>query len=249
MAAGSPLAVVIGLLAILGGILGGAPGRPWRAGLPRLTGLRSRPGADRRLTWLALPWLVLPPALLLAASEVMPAYNFRYLVFCMPGTALLAGAGLAALGPAVRAAALALIVVLAAPTQLSIRVPGTGMRAVSQYLAVRERPGDAVIYPGSGVPPWYLAYPNGLGRLRDIWMGKSGPASARLYGVRVSVPVLENRERGVCRVWAAEMTPPWLNPAQYLPGFRLARASQPQPGVRLWLFTRPNCAPAPGRRR
>jgi mannosyltransferase len=247
MAAGSTLAIVIGLLAVLGGIIGGTPARSWLAGLPRLTGLGSLPGgADRRLTWLALPWLVLPVAMLLAASEIIPAYSFRYLVFCLPGTALLAGAGLAALGWAVRAVALALIVVLVAPTQLSIRVPGTGMRAVSQFLAVRERRTDAVIYPGSGVPPWYLAYPNGLGRLRDIWMASSGPASGRLYGLRVSTPVLEQRERGVCRVWAVEMSPPWLNPAQYLPGFRLAGAWQPQPGVRLWLYAKPGCVSAQG---
>jgi mannosyltransferase len=247
MAAGSALAGVIALLVIMGGILGGTPAPPRRAGPGRLTGLWSRAGGrDRRLTWLALPWLVLPPAMLLAASEIEPAYSFRYLVFCLPGTALLAGAGLAALGWAMRAVVLALMVALIAPTQLSMRAPGAGMRAVSQFLAARERRGDAVIYPGSGVPPWYLAYPNGLGRLRDIWMAESGPASGRLYGVRVSLPVLETRERGVCRVWAAEMSPPWISPAQYLPGFRLAHAWQPQPGVRLWLFTRPSCAAAPG---
>ena len=234
------LAAVVGLLAVLGGM--------------------ARSG--QRLTWLALPWLVLPPAMLLAASEIKPVYNFRYLVFCLPAAALLAGAGLAALTPGRTAArrrssralrwaglagALAVIVALVAPTQVSIRVPGTGMRAVSQFLAARERPGDAVIYPGSGVPPWYLAYPGGLGRLRDIWMGESGPAAGRLYGVHVSLPVLEQRERGVCRIWAAEMTPPWADPAQYLgPGFRLAGAWQPQPGVRLWLYQRPGCAPTPG---
>jgi mannosyltransferase len=320
------LAVVTGLLAMLG-IVGATPapsgrsGLPWRpvlAGLsPRpvlagllwraaLAGLLWRPGLGRgpgaartshSLTWLALPWLVLPPAMLLAASEIKPAYNFRYLVFCLPAMALLAGAGLAVLaggnralpggypqnpdgpeqphahkapmtpspgprpprafdGPGIQrrvrrwaapSAVLGLIVALVAPTQLSIRVPGTGMREVSQFLAARERPGDAVIYPGSGVPPWYLAYPDGLGRLRDIWMAESGPATGRLYGIRVQVPVLLQRERGVCRIWAVEMTPPWPDPAPDLaPGFQLADKWQPQPGVWLWLYQRPGCTPAPG---
>src|SRR5215469_7846007 len=203
--AGGPtaLAVVVGVLAVLGGMAGpparpglarpaGLPRRPVLTGLARLTGQAPGPaGAGRTLTWLALPWLALPPAMLLAVSEIKPVYNFRYLVFCLPAVALLAGAGLAALTPgrtatrpdssrALRwaglACALAIIVALVAPTQLSIRVPGTGMRTVSLFLAARERPGDAVIYPGSGVPPWYLAYPDGLGRLRDIWMAESGPA-------------------------------------------------------------------------
>jgi mannosyltransferase len=204
----------------------------------------------------------------------MPIYTFRYLIFCLPAVTLLAGAGLAALAPgddlpgtlrgadgaqvasrkaparrpgwARWAAVLALIVALVAPAQLSMRIPGTGMRAVAQFLAARQRPGDAVIYPGSGVPPWYLAYPDGLGRLRDIWMAESGPASGRLYGLRVTEPVLKLRERGICRVWAAEMTPPWLSPAQYVPGFRLVGRWQPQPGVRLWLYQRPGCTRPPG---
>jgi mannosyltransferase len=253
LAAGSAaLAVVTGLLATVAGLLDGPAARPWRARLARLLRpLSPGPagGTGARLTWLALPWLALPPAMLLAASEIKPVYNFRYLVFCLPAVTLLAGAGLAALRWAVRAAALALIVAVVAPTQVSIRAPGTGMREVSQFLAAHERPGDAVIYPGSGVPPWYLAYPDGLGRLRDIWMAESGPASGRLYGVRVQLPVLEQRERGVCRIWAAEMSPPWPSPAQYVPGFELAGAWRPQPGVRLWLYQRPGCAPAPGARR
>ena len=302
------LTVVAGLLTVLG-IFGGTPvpfGRTELAWLPGQAGpapLRGQEAGPTRtglsLTWLALPWLALPPALLLAASEIKPVYNFRYLVFCLPAMTLLAGAGLAVLtqgigfpgtprgaivprtakrqppprrqgqaadlGPgrprvpgdpgtlrrvlgwAVPATALCLIVTLVAPTQLSIRVPATGMRQVSQFLAVHERPGDAVIYPGSGVPPWYLAYPDGLGRLRDIWMAESGPASGRLYGVRVTLPVLLQRERGICRIWAVELAPPWSDPAPDLaPAFRLAGTWQPQPGVRLWLYQRPGCAPAPG---
>lgn len=129
----------------------------------------------------------------------------------------------------------------------AIRVPGTGMRSVSQFLAARERPGDAVIYPGAGVPPWYLAYPAGLGRLRDIWMAGSGPATGRLYGIRVTGQVLRHRELGVCRIWAVDLTPPWPDPAvDVRPGFRLAGHWQPQPGVWLWLYQRPGCGQVPG---
>ncbi len=50
---------------------------------------------------LAVPWLLLPPALLIGASRFTPLYQFRYVMFCAPAGALLAGAGLAALAQGV----------------------------------------------------------------------------------------------------------------------------------------------------
>ena len=99
---------------------------------------------------------------------------FRYLVFCVPAVALLAGAGLAAARLVMRAVAAAVILALIVQAQLAIREPGTGMRAVSRFIAARERPGDAVIYPGTGIPPWYLAYPDGLGNA-CVTSGWPGP--------------------------------------------------------------------------
>src|SRR5579863_1799875 len=67
---------------------------------------------------LAVPWLFLPPALLFAVSVshvIHPVYVFRYIAFCIPAAALLAGTALAALarravGWAVAVAALVVIV-------------------------------------------------------------------------------------------------------------------------------------------
>jgi hypothetical protein len=42
-----------------------------------------------RLVALCLPWLVLPPVILLTASRAHPVYTFRYIVFCIPAAALL----------------------------------------------------------------------------------------------------------------------------------------------------------------
>jgi mannosyltransferase len=212
-------AALIGLLAVLGGTASGPPPA-------------SRP---RALTWLAAPWLVLPPLLLMTASEIRPVYSFRYAVFCLPAVALLAGAGLAVLGRPGRFAAVGLIVSLALPAQLTLRVPVSGMRAAAQVLADRARPGDAVIYPGTGIPPWYLAYPQEFGRLHDIGLARSGPAAGRLYGTRVSLSVLLRRESGYGRIWAVETGPGWPDPARYLaPGFHLLDAFRPGNGA-VWL--------------
>jgi mannosyltransferase len=55
-------------------------------------------GGRRMTGWttasLAVPWLVLPPVVLLVVSLALPVYVERYVVFCMPATALLTAVGL-----------------------------------------------------------------------------------------------------------------------------------------------------------
>ena len=206
-AASAPAAVVIGLLGVLGGFRAGAAARAGAAGWG--------------LTWLALPWLVLPPLILLAVSAITPVYVGRYVTFCLPAVALLAGTGLAALRWPNGAGALALVVVLVAPAQLAMRAQGGGMQMVGQFLSVHRRPGDAIVYPEPSIPPWYLAYPEGFGQLRDLSMGRTPAAAGTLFGIAVSLPVLKRREESVRRIWIVPLT--GRNPAAYLaPRFRLA---------------------------
>jgi mannosyltransferase len=191
----------------------------------------------KRLAWLTLPWLALPPVVMLAISQVKPVYNFRYVVFCVPAVALLAGAGLGALGRAWRAGVAVTVVALALPAQISMRAPGSGMREAARFLATHERPGDAIVYPGTGIPPWYLAYPGGFGRLADIGLARSPAASGRLYGVSVAVPVLKRREQHAGRIWVVQ-TGPWLDPAPYVnPDFGLLHTWNLSHGsLRIWLY-------------
>jgi len=207
-------AVVIVALTAAGGIFGAA-----RAVLPGRGALAAARGPDRSLAWLALSWLVLPPAILVAASEIKPVYNSRYITFCLPAVALLAGAGLAALRRPARVAALALVAALVAPTQLAYRAPGGGMEAVAQFLGSHEQPGDAIVYPYGSIPPWYLAYPAAFSRLRDLSLSQTPAAAGRLNADAVPLSVLYQRERDVDRIW---MLPGKWNPAVFAPGFRLA---------------------------
>ncbi len=211
-----------------------AAGRPAVEAIP--------PGA---LAWLALPWLILPPAALWLASLVYPVYSVRYITFCLPAVALLAGAGLAALNGPVAAGALAAAVALSVPAQIAVRVPRAGteagaLQAVTRMLAAHERPGDAIVYPGGAIPPWSLAYPRGFSRLRDLSLAEPGAEAGTLYGRRVSMAVLWRREHGVRRIFVVEVGPPWISPARYLaPGFRLAWQVQPAgTTARVWLYTR-----------
>jgi mannosyltransferase len=54
--------------------------------------------AEWALTAAALPWMVLPPAILLIAAQFKPVYELRYLEYCLPAVALLVGAGIASVG-------------------------------------------------------------------------------------------------------------------------------------------------------
>ena len=76
-----PLIPLVAIVA-LGGAAAG-----WHSG---------RPGQPA-LAMVALPWLVLPPVILIAVSQIHPAYVERYVIFCIPALALLSAAGLTGL--------------------------------------------------------------------------------------------------------------------------------------------------------
>jgi mannosyltransferase len=214
-----PAAVAIGLLGLLF-LLRGTRAARWTS---RSRMWLRREGPGRGLAWLALPWLLLPPVTLVAVSFIKPVYFSRYVTFCVPAVALLAGAGLAAMRWWAGVSALALIVALIAPGQVAMRVPGGGTRMVAQFLSAHERPGDAIVYPEPSIPPWYIAYPQGFGQLRDLSLDQTPAASDRLFATTVPVAVLLRREQGVRRIWIIPVRGD-RNPASYLaPGFRLTR--------------------------
>jgi mannosyltransferase len=189
-------AVIIAALAALGSVCADWPGR-------------KRP--DDSLTWLCLPWLVVPPVILLVASEWMHVYGAGYVLYCVPPVALLAGAGLASLWTPWRVAVFGLIVLLVLPAQLAARQPdahGDNIRAAASFLQERARQGQAVLYETNGtwaVPDWALAYPYGFAKLRDIGE-QSPPAKVNdLFGSVVSPTVLQQRMRQVSALWVIEL--------------------------------------------
>jgi mannosyltransferase len=184
-----------------------------------VTEVRRRHRQGFTVTEVALPWLALPPLILLAVSLVHPAYVERYIIFCLPALALLSAAGLAWLarlvaGTAGRHAprfawvpsavlAAALAAALAGPQQ-SIRLTSArpdNLRAVSAVVAANERPGDAVIYIPSEALVVSMAYPAPFSRLRDLALARSPVASGTLTGVTVHPSAVPGRFAGVRRVW------------------------------------------------
>lgn len=228
---------VLGALAVLGAVRA-----DWPDGARRGTARSAWAGRDERvLSWLALPWLALPPACLMVASLiVLPVYTISYVTYCLPAVALLAGAGLAALARPIRLGALVIVAMLVLPAQQTVRGPHYEgwLRAASAMLEHHERPGDAVYWLGA-VPSWNIAYPDGFGKLRDIALGESAAQAGRLVGPDAPLPVINQRLRGVQRLWIIELGT-WHNPPPGLaltPGFRTGEQLRAG-NVRMWLYVR-----------
>jgi mannosyltransferase len=169
---------------------------------------------------LTVPWLVLPPAVLLAVSVTDPVYDERYVVFCAPAAALLMAGGLVWLAGLARMTrpgqdhpaaavvpALALLAMMAAvlvgPQQHARTTAARldDLRQVSAIVAAEGRPGDAVMFMPWNTRVASLAYPDPFLRLRDIGMARSPIASATLTGVPVSPRLMARRFAGARRVW------------------------------------------------
>jgi mannosyltransferase len=201
-----------------GGTAAAVPARP-------LTAWAGRP--ERALSLLAVPWLLLPPGVLLIASEFKPVYELIYLEYCLPAVALLVGAGLSAIGWPLRLAALSLVVILGLPMQYNIRLPLSNgyIGSAAAFVGLHEKPGDAIYYPDqAGVPNWWNnVYPDEFNGLREIGLAQTMAQANRLVGTSAPLPVLEQQLRSVNRLWMVEMRGEWLDPPFSLrPDFRLA---------------------------
>ncbi|MFC1419390.1 glycosyltransferase family 39 protein [Streptacidiphilus cavernicola] len=162
-----PLVLVAVLLVALrrspGGRSGGSPGR------------RRGPVA------LAVPLLLLPPGVLLLVSLQHSFYQPRYVLYALIGLSFLIGAGWDAAArrlpvrpePAAVAAlaAVAATAALGIPAQLQLRQSdghGSDARALAEAVAVRARPGDAVVFASLPARSIAFAYPRDFAGTADV---------------------------------------------------------------------------------
>jgi mannosyltransferase len=128
-------------------------------------------------------------------------------MFCIPAVALLGGAALAALGPAVGPVALVLVLLLALPAQFRERRPdghGDNIRGLDALIAAAARPGDGVYYVQEGARTAAAAYPYGLDRLRDVALSRNAVQAGKLAGTNVGILLLPARLARARRVWVVE---------------------------------------------
>jgi mannosyltransferase len=199
---------------------------------------------------LAVAWLVLPPVILIAVSQVTPVFAVQYVVFCAPAIALLVGEGLAAMRilPCLLTAGLLLALVVPAQLQQRRENSREDLRAAASVLQRSARPGDAILFSTSLRRTAASAYPNAFAPLADVALVESPDVVGSYGGVEAGGRRLIARLARVRRVWlyvqsgaghaagAAHKDLAAKRHALEKAGFRLAGHWHPR-SVELTLFT------------
>jgi mannosyltransferase len=227
----SSVPFALGILAIIGGgLLVSAAGRRAR--------LRKRWPLD--IAAICLPWLILPPAILLGASLFEPIYNPRFILFCVPALTLLTGTALAALGRAAGPAALVVITLLGLPAQQAARQPdghGENIRLADHIVAADMHRGDAAIFNNRTEESWTFAYRYGFAELADIGQAETPAQSGTLTGTSLPAAVVRRRLSRLPRVWVVDVRYRVRAPKLDSKDFRLARRWRVD-DIWLFLYTR-----------
>jgi mannosyltransferase len=167
---------------------------------------------DRSLTVFAVaaPWLLIPPLLLLVGSRFEPLYAFRYVAYCVPALALLAGAGLDRLRWWLLVPVTAALIAATLPAQNAVRFHPDGvsgvndLRAVSRLLQARQSPGDGIIYVAPGQRYLAAAYPRAYRSLQDVTLDQTPTAAATVTGTDVDTATVIARLARLNRVWTVK---------------------------------------------
>ncbi|MEU4925849.1 glycosyltransferase family 39 protein [Streptomyces yokosukanensis] len=194
-----------------------------------LAGVVGRRG-EVTLAGVALPLTVVPPAVLMLASQVSPLYVDRYVLYALGGAPLLVAAGAGRLARAVRrlydgvrdrharlpspprppllTLAGVLAVALAFLQQLPLlradRDPGArpdDLGAVSRVVARESGPGDPVVFLPADARNAALTYPRAFRGLRDVVLVEGAARSGTLYGREAGPGEVRRRLARLDRVW------------------------------------------------
>jgi mannosyltransferase len=176
--------------------------------------LSSDASGARRCAWrwplaeLAMPWMLVPPLLLIGASVISPIFTSRYVLMCIPAAALLGGMAIVSLGRVAGPVALALALLAGVSNQIDDRLPGghsDNVRKLDIIVYRDWRPGDVVLYANPNAQSFSAAYSYGLGTLPDIAVKQAAIPSGTLAGTSVDYRTLRNRLRHAKRVWLIEI--------------------------------------------
>jgi mannosyltransferase len=152
----------------------------------------------------ALPWLLLPPVLLFAVSQVKPLYSDRYLVFCLPAFALVIAAGVSRLPLPIPVALVVVVAGLTSTAQHNIRSEAghtEDLRNLAKQVIGQSHPNDGLLFMPARLRVIDGAYPAMTSQVDDVALAKSGAASDTLYGTEIASSAVNAAVAPHRRVW------------------------------------------------
>ena len=160
--------------------------------------------------------MALPPLLLIGYSLHHPLYQYRYLLYCLPGLLLLVAATLDKLrwhlGIPVTVALLAAMI----PAQLGVRNTRSDpndSKGEAALIAAQKRPGDAILFLLPTQRRFINSYPSAYAGLHDVLMAQSQAVTGTFEGTNVDDATLVARLQHVDRVWAVRYWDWWFRRA------------------------------------
>lgn len=174
-------------------------------------GSGNHPTTHRETLVLGLAWALLPPVTLWLVSQVHPLYDWRYVVFCLPGSAL----AIASLATLLRPAGTVVVVVALAIGGLHMqgvyRRPAIGhaedVRGAAAVIGSEGLPGDGVLFLPATRRLVALAYPEDFRQVDDLALRVDPTTSRTLFGVEMPPSKLAAAMRDRQRIWVVTGDP------------------------------------------
>ncbi|MEU2790399.1 hypothetical protein [Streptomyces sp. NPDC007100] len=168
-----------------------------------LLAVRRRMAAPLALA-VGVPWLVVPPLLLMAVSLGHPLCAYRYLLFCLPALALLLALAATVVPPYGQVLFVLLLSVPIAASHLAIRQEDSRQwdtRAVIRTLRVHDAPGDAVLFSGARCGLIATAFKEAFTGRPDLGAARTAAALGALDNLPAGPALLDQRLARTPRVW------------------------------------------------
>ncbi|WP_139209691.1 glycosyltransferase family 39 protein [Microlunatus flavus] len=179
--------------------------------------VRRRPPTPLGLAAVALPLLLVPVGLLLAASLVHPFFQVRYVLFSVAGLPLLAGRGVDQLASTAarvtRRTAVGWVVAVVLVLAVSLaQLPAlrhertTGSRSqdfagAAAVVAAVARPGDGVLFLPLSYRLGAMAYPDAYAGVDDLALKRSAVQAANLRGTNRTPDAIRKEMLTRQRIW------------------------------------------------
>jgi mannosyltransferase len=169
---------------------------------PRI-GLSSLP--NRNAFILGLSWVLLPPIVLWTVSQFDPLFDWRYMVFSLPGGALMLASMATFVRPYGIVVPIIAVIMTGYPMQLMYRDAEMGhsedIRHTTAYLQSEAQEGDVILFV-----PWYMRileqmYPERFSELEDLAIGEGPIESQTIFGMERPATEVGQELPAHRRVW------------------------------------------------